>query len=186
MAVACGDEAKAAATPSGRLGDVLFWFMLLLGFAVLAPTMVLPAWLEYRAAIELKKLRAQQLAEHQAELLRVRKQREYLETDDAYALRLVRRTFNLDIPGVIRVPVELPAEAPEPPAPPSPETTEETGPPAELSALLDTLLARYPLAQIFILPRTRPPLLAIGIGLIASAVILVGAPTQVCRSGKNR
>ncbi|MFH1745990.1 MAG: hypothetical protein ABIG44_02985 [Planctomycetota bacterium] len=160
---------------SNRLGDLLFWLMMLVGAAVLAPCLILPAWLEYRASVQLKTLRQEQVARRQAEVDKLRQQREQLLTDDAYALRLAREHLNVDVPGVERIPV---VAGPVEPAeinvkalfPPEPDN-EEIVP--ELAALIENLVQRYPMAQMFVRPETRPALMFIGGGLIITAIVFL-------------
>lgn len=166
---------------SDRLATLLYWLMLAAGGALLVPCLVLPAWLEYRATLDLYARRRLAVERHQAAVERIREQRKQLETDDAYLLRLARRELNYEIPGVTRIEVE-PAELPASSDPPLPELKprheEELAP--ELSALVEQLMVKYPAAQIFARNETRPPLMIMGGGLIVTAVLLLG------RSGAHR
>ena len=162
---------------SSRLATVLYWLMVLLGAAVLAPCLVLPAWLEYQASLDLKALREQQVARREAQLTRLRKQREHLETDEAYVLRLAHQHLNIETPGVRRIPVEpgRPAERdPAAPAATAPLPTQEAELVPELSAMVEQAVQRYPLVQMFVRPESRPSLLFIGAGLIVTALVLLG------------
>jgi hypothetical protein len=161
---------------SGRLAPVMFWLMVLLGGSVLAPCLILPAWLEYQASLDLRALRKEQVERRRAEVARLRKQREHLETDDAYLLRVARENLNIEIPGVQQIHVE-----PSPLA--EPATTEPAAAAAqgdelvpELSAMIEQVMQRYPLTQVFVHPATRPPLMLIGGGLIVTALVLLSAP----------
>ena len=159
---------------SNRLAGLVFWFMVLAGAAIVAPCVILPAWLEYQASLELRALWEQQVADRQAAVVKLRKQRQHLETDEAYVLRLAQEQFNIEIPGVERVPVEpgtLPASDTPPAAPAG--ASDELVP--ELSAKVDEILRRHPLAGMFVWPQTRPSLLLIGGGLVLMAIFLLGA-----------
>lgn len=172
---------------SARLANYLYWFMVLLGGAILAPSLILPAWLEYRASLELKAYYQQQFTQRQEDLDRLRVQREHLATDDAYVLRLARKHLNIETPGVEHIPVEPAAAALPTTAPASPQSAvleDELAP--ELSALVEQLLVRYPLTGMFVRPQTRPSLLVIGAGLILTAVILLGNPRTALRSPKSK
>lgn len=163
------------AQPS-RFGDLLYWLMVLGGGVLLAPCLILPAWLEYRASLELCALRAEQVAQRRAEVVKLRQQREQLERDDAYLLRLAREDLNLEIPDVRRIVVE---PGPAAQASASVQAVDAAHIPAdelapELSALVEKALQRYPLAYMFVHPRTRPPLMLIGGGLVVAAVVLLG------------
>jgi hypothetical protein len=161
-----------------KLSALVFWAMVLLGGAVLAPCLILPAWLEYEASLDLRALRQQQVERRQAEVEKLRKQREYLETDEAYVLRLARDNLNIEIPGAQQIVVDpsplAGSSATTAPAGPSSRPADELVP--ELSALVENLMQRYPLAQVFVHPKTRPPLLFIGAGLILTAIVLLSAP----------
>ena len=164
---------------SNRVSVCLFWLMVLLGTATLAPCLLLPAWLEYQATLDLRALRTYQVQRREAELANLRSQREHLRTDDAYVLRLAREQLNIEIPGVERIPVE-PASLAEPAAaavyPPLPVAEDELVP--ELSALVEQVFQRHPLMRMFVRPETRPSLMLIGGGLIVSAIVLLGSPTR--------
>ena len=161
-------------------GNFLFWFMLISGGLILAPAMILPAWVEYQAALDLRARHAEQVARWEAEITRLRKQREYLENDDSYALRLAYEDLNVNVPGIERIPVTPVEDADPPPADGTEQVfiqpPEELAP--ELSALVETLLDRYPLAGMFLWPQTRPSLLFIGAGLVFTAIVLVGEPVR--------
>jgi hypothetical protein len=171
-----------------KLSAFVFWAMVLLGGAVLAPCLILPAWLEYEASLDLRALRQQQVERRQAEVEKLRKQREYLETDEAYVLRLARDNLNIEIPGAQQIAVE-PSPLVEPgattaPSGPSSRPADELVP--ELSALIESLMQRYPLTQVFVHPKTRPPLLFIGGGLILTAIVLLSAPAMRSKRAFDR
>jgi hypothetical protein len=161
-----------------QAGNVLFWFMLLSGGLILAPTLILPAWVEYQASLDLRARRAAQVARWEAEVTRLRKQREYLENDESYVLRLAHEDLNVNVPGIERIPI-TPDEYADLPdisgaEPGATQPPDELVP--ELSALVEHVLDRYPLARIFLWPQTRPSLLFIGAGLVFTAVALIGEP----------
>ena len=163
------------ARPS-RAEGVLFWFMVALGGALLAPSLILPAWLEYQASLDLQARWAEQIARHEADLTRLQKQREHLKIDDAYALRLAHEQLNLETPGAERIPVEPGIDTPSEPAS-GPESrpaagNEELAP--ELSALVERLMQEHPVTTMFVRAETRPILLFLGGGLILSALLLLG------------
>ncbi len=170
-------------TQPNPAATLLYWAMVLAGGLLVAPCLILPAWIEYQAALDLRGLREQQVQQREAEIEQLRRQREHLETDDAYVLRLASESLNVEIPGVERIPIE--------PSPVDPEAAleaeiEETPPDEivpELSALFEQALQRYPLARLFILPRVRPALLFTGGALIVAAIVLLCAPTIPRRRG---
>jgi hypothetical protein len=161
-------------------GNILFWFMLLTGGVILAPALILPAWVEYQASLDLRARRAEQVARWEAEVTKLRKQREYLENDESYVLRLAYEDLNVNLPGIERIPVppEEYVDLPEISHTESSAAQEPDELVPELSALVEQVLARYPLARMFLWPQTRPSLLFIGAGLVFTAVALLGEPVR--------
>ena len=161
------------------LETLLFWLTLVASAALLAPCLVLPPWLEYQAQRD-----RLQAAQRQAEILAsrvqaVEKQIDHLQNDPAYVLRLAQQEFGEAIlpPGAETVRIEM-----------GPDTFESNGPTAasveplpaaedvlpELSAFLQQVLQRYPHAQVFVNPRSRPVLLGFGGVLLLTAIVLLG------------
>ena len=167
---------------SSHLTGALFWFMILGGAVILAPCLILPAWLEYQAALALRVRYEQQLEHRQTEIAKLRKQRNHLEKDDAYVLRLAHEQLKIEIPGVQRIPVEPSALPHGTAAPTEPAVSCEDELAPELSAIIEDVILRYPLVSMFVRPETRPSLLLIGSGLILTAIILLGTPAVVRRS----
>ena len=180
------DSGDAADFSRGKdsihLTGALFWFMILGGAVILAPCLILPAWLEYQASLALRVRYEQQLELRQTKITKLRKQRNHLEKDDAYVLRLAHEQLKIETPGVQRIPVE-PSALPHgtaTPTEPAASSEDELAP--ELSAIIEDVILRYPLVSMFVRPETRPSLLLIGSGLILTAIILLGAPEIVRRS----
>ena len=155
----------------------MFWGMALLGGALLAPCLILPAWLEYEASLDLKALREYQIAAQEAEITKLCQQREHLETDDAYVLRLARRELNIETPGMERIDV-APGEMETGNAGPRalPADDDELTP--ELSAMVEEIMLRYPRTQVFVHGATRPALMIVGGGLLLTAIVLLGKPSS--------
>jgi hypothetical protein len=157
---------------------LLFWLMLALGTAALAPCLILPAWLERQAQVECLRAREVYLAGLQRRLETVRKQIEHLNDDPAYILRLAEEDFGraIKVPDVETIWIDPgPADAPSPPAAPIdalPENVEQLWP--ELDTFVDAAMRRYPEAQLFLDSRTRPWIMGTGGGLIVLAIVLLG------------
>jgi hypothetical protein len=157
---------------------LLFWLMLVLGTAGLAPCLVLPAWLERQAQMECLRAREVYLAGLQRRLEAVRKQIEHLNDDPAYVLRLAEEDFGraikvLDVETIWIDTSSADAPAlPEDPPEASPEDADQLWP--ELDTFIDAAMQRYPEAQLFLDGRTRPWIMGAGGGLIVLAVALLG------------
>ncbi len=167
-------------TRPSAVNTLLFWLMLLLGTAALAPCLVLPAWLERQAQLACLQARQAYLDGLQARLRTARIQIEHLNNDPAYILRLAEQDFGgaIKVPDVETIwidPGPLPADATGPPvaagSPPA-ESPEPLWP--ELDDFIDQGVRRYPEAQLFLDERTRPWLMGTGGGLIVAAIILLG------------
>lgn len=157
---------------------LLFWLMLLLGTAGLAPCLALPAWLERQAQIECLHARQAYLAGFQERLQTIRKQIEHLNDDPAYILRLAEQDFGgaLKVSDLETVWMDPgPAETTSPPltaADAPPEGSDQLWP--ELDVFIDATLRRYPEAQLFVDDRTRPWIMGTGGALIVLAIVLLG------------
>jgi hypothetical protein len=157
---------------------LLFWLMLILGTAGLAPCLVLPAWLERQAQLECLRAREVYLAGLQQRLEVVRKQIEHLNDDPAYIIRLAEEEFGraIKVPDVETIWIDAgSAEAPSPPpvpVAPLPDEADQLWP--ELDTFIDAAMCRYPEAQLFLDPRTRPWIMGTGGGLIVLAIVLLG------------
>jgi type II secretory pathway pseudopilin PulG len=162
------------------LEALLFWLMLLTGAAVLAPCLVLPAWLEYQAQLERRQAAVAYLAALEFRLDAAQKQIEHLHNDPAYVMRLAEQEFGRALDAAdsetIYVAPSPEDDTPLPPMPPryDPNSAGDVVP--ELSAFLEQVVQRYPHACVFAVGRTRPFLMAIGGILIVTAVLLLGRP----------
>jgi cell division protein FtsB len=161
------------------LNTVLFWLMVLLGTAALAPCLVLPAWLERQAQIECLHAREAYLATLQRRLQMLHKQIEHLNDDPAYILRLAQQDFGsaLKVPDVETIPIE-PGVAPDdatlqPPMPArSPEDEDQLLP--DLTVFVEEAMHRYPYAWMYLDEKTRPVLMGLGGILLLNGIILLG------------
>ena len=151
---------------------MVFWIMALAGGAVLAPCIILPPLFEYRAQLELNQQAEVRNAELRERLTAVAKQIEYIAADSAYVERLAREEFGITPPGVETILVE-PAKDP---AAGDDEATAvvDDGPLPGVSETARRLVSDYPLARVFVLPETRPIVIAFGAILMLAAVVLLG------------
>lgn len=169
-------------------GSVLFWLLLLAGTALLAPCLLLPAWLEQQAEREWLVAYQAHVAALQYRLRSVQKQIQHLQHDPAYVLRLAEQDFGeLKVPHIetVRIEPSPPETDAEPPAPAVAESASERLP--ELASFIEALLQRHPRTAAFLDQRVRPWLLGLGGGLIVAAIGLAwldGRPA-VARAGGN-
>lgn len=161
---------------------LLFWCMLILGTAALAPGLALPVWLERQAQLECLRAREIYLAGLQQRLEVVRKQIEHLNDDPAYIIRLAEEDFGraIKVPDVETIWIDAgPADAPAPPLPPVealPTAADQLWP--ELDTFIEAAMRRYPEAQLFLDSPTRPWIMGTGGGLIVLAIMLLGLSGQ--------
>jgi hypothetical protein len=159
---------------------LLFWSMLLVGTAAVAPCLVLPAWLERQAQFECLRAREEFLAGQQQRLETARKQIEHLNDDPAYIVRLAEQDFGgaLKVPDIETIWIDASssaaAESPPPPSvgPPPPESPEPLWP--ELDDFIQVTMQRYPEAHLFVDQHSRPWILGAGGALLISAILLLG------------
>ncbi|MBK9118216.1 MAG: septum formation initiator family protein [Phycisphaerales bacterium] len=171
------------------LNTALFWCMFLAGGFVLAPCLLLPAWLERQAQIELLHARQAQLAQLRDRLVVAEKQIDFLQNDPAYILRIAQREFGYSAGPLAReglatgVPLaDGQLVLPDPVAPPAtPRLMPALLPPThlpgtqpDLATFVQLTLDRHPRIWFFVDPYTRPTLMALGGGLILCALVLLG------------
>ncbi len=162
---------------SRHLETLLFWLMILIGGAALAPGLILPPWMERQAMIERHRVAQERVAALEKRVQTVEKQVDHLRNDPAYVLRLAEQEFG----ETIAVPdIETVIVAPSPDFEPTPPVSAAGADSAkqdilpELSALLDEVTQRYPRARVFVDNPSRQILMAMGAGLILTAIVLLG------------
>lgn len=151
---------------------LLFWLLAPVGFFTLAPALLLPAWADYRQALD-----ARLATEHQARTLERRiaiaqKQAEHLQHDPAYILRTAQHEFGIRIPGVEFMPIPLPVEPPAELPPPELTAEEQAWVPA-----VDERIAwfrRLPIGPLYDDPRSRITLGLLGGGTLLAALLFLG------------
>jgi len=163
-----------------RGSSVLFWLMALAGGGTLAACLILPAWLDYQAALGAVASARQLIADRTALSERYQKQIDHLKHDPSYVERLALEEFGLATPGATAIPITSPDDSAAAPTAAVPysefRTPEDDVLPEEVSEFLERTLVRYPLARVFVMERTRPAMMALGGLLLASAVLLLGRP----------
>ncbi len=180
-------------TRPSLVNTALFWLMLLLGTAALAPCLVLPAWLERQAQLECLRARAAYLEALQQRLQVVRKQIEHVNDDPAYVLRLAEQDFGnaIKVPEVETIWIDNGPAPGETSAPQQRSPTVSAGAAPELwpelGVFVERAMQRYPQAHLFVDERTRPWLMGTGGMLILAGIVLLGAganrPEDTARGG---
>jgi hypothetical protein len=179
---------------SSLSGTILFWAMVLTGAAGLGPALILPAWLEYQAALAARERARQRVSEVEKQLVGTHKQIEHLRNDPAYNERIARTELGVVTPGVETILLDPPRQneastatgaaararsggsVTAASAPPQPAPEDALAP--ELSATIAAALQRYPLARIFILDETRPYVMVLSAALLLAAILLLGPSTR--------
>ena len=176
---------------SSPLATVLFWLMMLLGTAALAPCLLLPAWLERQAQLEYLKSHEAYLAALKLRLQTAQKQIEHLNNDPAYILRLAEQDFGgaFKLPNVETIRIEPgsvgdAATPPLNPPPPDADTPQEDPLLPELSVFIEEAMRRYPHAQVFLDEKTRPMILGMGATLLVAGIVLLGLLDGGRRGGR--
>jgi hypothetical protein len=162
--------------PSSRGATLLFWLMFLAGGAALVACLVLPPWLEVRALRKAHALAQQRIAELEADLTRVSKQIEHLQSDPAYLERLARKEFGIETPGIEWV--EPPTRPMTQPAPTPAGTPPERG--QELATALEHATHSSPFVAVFVLDETRP------IVMVMAGVVMLMALVLLLRGGTSK
>lgn len=154
--------------------SLLFWAMTVLGAGVLIPCLILPAWFDYIAQARINADIAAQREVLAGEVRTLEKQIQYQQHDPAAQEQQSAAEFGALPDGVTPVIVDSPT-APhiEPEA-----TTPATWQPPSIDTTVRQLLSDYPAAKMFVTPETRPILMAMGAGLLLTAVVLLGQPAS--------
>ncbi len=155
----------------------LFWLTILAGTALLAPCLILPAWLDRQAQAAYLQAQQEYVAALRDRLETVRRQVEHLNNDPAYVLRLAQQEFGpvFTVPNVETILV-APPEAERGPLDDLPRdvAAPSTDPLPNLDQFVDQALRRYPHTQLFVDEHTRPILLGVGGTLLCAGIVLFG------------
>lgn len=166
---------------SGFFSGLLFWTMALAGGLTLAPCLILPAWIEYRATVAGFASAERRLASLERRLAANDRKIDHQQNDFAYIEREARRQFGIVTPGVettyldatVRDAQDAAArEADETLAALRAARQAELWP--EASQFLEAALNEYPLARIFVAEQTRPVVMGMGTMLLLTAVVALG------------
>jgi hypothetical protein len=160
---------------------LLFWAMALAGGLTLAPCLILPAWIEQRAALASYAAAEQRLAALERRLAANDRKIEHHQNDVGYIEREARRQFGIVTPGLEAVYLDpgihdahgaAVREADASLAALRAARQAELWP--EASQFIEAALNEYPLARIFVLEQTRPVVMGMGAMLLLTAVLALG------------
>jgi cell division protein FtsB len=152
----------------------LYWLMIGLAFAVLAPAMIVPAWLEYRGALQTRALRQAQLAQLAERRAMLEKQLRHLQDDEAYVEQVARKELGIETPGVttIYVQADAPRQRDAEPVYINPYAGDIF---PWLSEVLDDLVTRRPhLIRPLLDPHARFVMICASVAMIVCTVLLLG------------
>ncbi len=165
------EEAAVAERGDGGAG-LVFWILIALAVATLAPCLVLPAWREYQQADLTAQIRTRQAELADAEVARLERRLDAIHNDPAVVARLARRELAYRGPGeeLVAVPVDCTVDAPLPPALNLDEFV-PVQPPVGITRLL-AYLPDWDYDALFCTSPTRETLMGMSAGLIAAAFII--------------
>ncbi len=166
-------DSVAKPTPQGLGAALTFWLLSGMGLAVLAACVFVPEWRTYED-LQLAKQQAQYHSEQMDQALsRERRLLEAMHSDPAVIGRLARRELGFHNVDDQTIYVEKAAQLYEP------ETkafvAKEVEPPEFVSSLF-TWLPAFDYDRVFCDAQSRNLLMAMSVGLIASAFLLFGRP----------
>lgn len=164
---------------SHRLPAALFWALMIMALAGLAPCLILPAWMDYQSALRLRAVRLNNSERLAAEVASQQKQITHLHDDEAYRERILHEEVGLDPPGIEtllvdrqRRPDERAGSTPPPLRRFAPSDDDRF---ATLTTLATSALKHYPnWTHVFILDETRPLVMGMSGVLLVSSILLLG------------
>ena len=161
-----------------RGGTVVFWLLLGLAVATLAPCIILPEWRHYQSLKLAEQVQEQRVAQLEELVEREQDRLEAMRTDPGTVARLARRELNYRYEGEQTVWLgsgadPIPMELASPPI--GPIKLEPVRPPE----LVERALAPLPeldYDNVFCEPSTRPLVMTMSVGLALTAFIIFRRP----------
>ncbi|MDX2199726.1 MAG: hypothetical protein SF069_12240 [Phycisphaerae bacterium] len=157
------------------LNTLLFWIMIALGAALLAPCLLLPPWFEYQAVRQLGEQRAARVEELRQQLKALEQQNKFRD-DPAYLERLAREEFGIGLTDAQthRIRPEALEQAAAVVATLEPDSQPAAvSAAAELAAKIDELVQSHPEMRLFVAPRTRSIFMVLGGSTLLVALVLL-------------
>lgn len=162
---------------------LLFWAMFLSGGGGLAACLLLPAYLEYRAALTEQEAVRQRAATLEYQRTARDAQIDHLKNDPSYAERLARRELGIETPGVRTIRISPPpasaGEVDDASAATSAAATAERS--ENWRRSLDDAIRRYPFLSLFVLKDTRRIVMALSAGVVLAALVLLNRERPAAR-----
>lgn len=167
------------------LEALLFWLMVALGTIVLLPAILLRPWVDYHEQLERRQAIEQTLAQVTAEHAEIDQEITHIQTDPAYVRRLAKQQLGEQVAVPDADVAIIPTPSPDDP-PPRPierwRQTEVTTPPRV--SFEERFQKDNSLAVVFLEPRLRMTMLAMGGALVVAALVLLG-PTGRTRAQRR-
>lgn len=95
-------------SPHRHAQAVLFWLMVGMSLATLTPALLLPAWIDYRAALHMRAGKRLLVDRLEREVTAQDRQIRHLHDDGAYNERILREELGIEVPGVRTIYVDPP------------------------------------------------------------------------------
>ncbi|MCO6438954.1 MAG: hypothetical protein J5J06_17810 [Phycisphaerae bacterium] len=167
-----GRFAEGSAGDRDRWGGMVFWGLVLLGYACLSMCVLLPEWRTWQLLRVEEQIQAYRLEDLGRSVERYRREIEALRSDPATVTRLAQREFNYHrrVEKTVSVPLVAAQSGPERTFEP-----EFPSPPAAIAPLVARLPA-YPYDRVFCDPGVRFIVLCMSLGLIVAAFTLFCRP----------
>ncbi|MCG3129011.1 MAG: hypothetical protein CHACPFDD_03907 [Phycisphaerae bacterium] len=161
-----------------RIAGIIFWFTVVAAGGSIAACLLVPAWLDYRRALDEHASMKQRYADLQQQITAIEKQIEHLHNDPAYIERLARKEFGIEIPGVETIYIDARDDgghgaAAGAPASEDPTRAEPLMP--ALGQVVERTMEKYPAAlTLFTASRSRPIVIGASLITLTAAVVLLG------------
>lgn len=165
-----------------RFAGVIFWLTVVAAGGSVAACLLVPAWLDYRHALEEHARMKQRAAQCETQITAIEKQIEHLHNDPAYIERLARKEFGIEIPGVETIYIDARSdESGNTPLAgsivPQDRDPHATIMPA-LGTVVENTIEKYPAAlALFTAPGSRPIVMGASLVTLTAAIVLLGRRT---------
>lgn len=158
------------------VGGLMFWLLVLMGFAALAPCILLPEWRHYESLKIEEQAQAHRLAMLQNRIAREQRLQEAMQRDPAVIARIAQRELGFRRPEehAVSVSVDVVSEPAD-----APFTARPVRPPPIVARAL-SWLPDYNFDRVFCDPQARTRVMVMSVGLISVAFLLFG------RRGRTR
>jgi hypothetical protein len=178
-------DAQGVHTPTQLIDDapgdggkgLVFWILIALSVATLAPCVILPAWRDYQRAELAARVRAWQVEQATRHVERLEQRLDAIHNDPAVVARLARRALAFRAEGEIQLDVPVMLASSRAPAAedfvpePSSAQWQPARPPVAIARLV-ALLPAWDYDALFCESPTRETLLVMALVLFVAAIII--------------